>query len=282
MLGRGRLTHQRRVPVVDLPGASIAYDVVGEGEPVLLLAGCGEPAAAWGLTTPALTAAGYQVVTLDNRGVAPSSAPPAPYSIDQMVADALGVLDHLGLGAVRVVGNSMGGWIAETMAVTHPERVVAAAFIASCNESTAWERASLELARDLARLDVDLPRRVDAVDTLHYLTPSDLQRDEVVQGWLSILDDIDPWRNPGRLGQLEACCAWAADPGRTARWAALRAPVLVVAFELDIDSPPDRARAAAAQIPGARVVEIAGAGHLGVVTHTEQVNGQLLAFFARR
>jgi pimeloyl-ACP methyl ester carboxylesterase len=64
---------------VDLGDVRIAYEVSGEGEPVVLICGCGQPAIAWHLgLVPALTAAGYQVITFDNRGMAPSSSPPAP------------------------------------------------------------------------------------------------------------------------------------------------------------------------------------------------------------
>src|SRR5919204_157242 len=95
------------MPELVLDDVTIAYDVFGQGDPILLLCGCGQPAFAWqfGLVPP-LTAAGYQVVTFDNRGVAPSSSPPAPYAVDDMVADTLGLLDHLGLRSVRVAGYS--------------------------------------------------------------------------------------------------------------------------------------------------------------------------------
>jgi len=66
------------------------------------------------------------VITFDNRGVSPSSSPAAPYSVDQMVGDALALLDHLQIRVARIAGHSMGGWIAETIAGRHPERVRAA------------------------------------------------------------------------------------------------------------------------------------------------------------
>ena len=65
---------------------------------------------------PSLVAAGYQVATFDNRGVEPSSSPPAPYSVEGMAADTIVLLDHLGwVDPVRIAGHSMGGWIAETL-----------------------------------------------------------------------------------------------------------------------------------------------------------------------
>ncbi|MDQ1379915.1 MAG: hypothetical protein QOJ71_634, partial [Actinomycetota bacterium] len=130
------------MPEAQLDDVTIAFDVIGEGEPIVLVCGCGQPAAAWHVgVAPALVAAGFQVVTFDNRGIAPSSSPPAPYSVDDLVGDTLGLLDHLGLDRVRIAGHSMGGWVAETAAAHHPDRVHAAAFMGSCNVATAWEKA---------------------------------------------------------------------------------------------------------------------------------------------
>ena len=267
---------------VELGDVTIAYDVAGDGEPVVLVAGCGQPAAAWQLgLVPRLVASGYRVLTYDNRGVPPSSSPPPPYSVDQMVVDALALLDHLDLrGPVRFAGHSMGGWIVETLVERHPDRVRAAALMGSANAPTAWEKAITTVERDLSRDFPDLPPLFYATETLRYLPNHELQDDTVVDGWLSLIGDMAPWPNPGRLGQYEACLAWSTDPRRTEAWPSLSVPCLVLAFEHDVDSPPDRARAAAAAIPGARYAEIGGASHLGIITHTDEVADELVAFFA--
>jgi pimeloyl-ACP methyl ester carboxylesterase len=269
------------MPEVELDDVTIAYDVSGEGEPVVLVCGCGQPAIAWHLgLAPALTAAGYQVVTFDNRGMAPSSSPPAPYSVEGLVADTIGLIDHLGLGSVRVAGHSMGGWVAETLAARHPDRVRAAALMGSCNVATAWEKAITTVERDLARLDVDLPPLFYACEILRYLPNHELQNDDVVEGWLAMVGDQPPPANPGRLGQFEACLAWSLDLDRTRAWPKISVPCLVLAFEHDIDSPPSRAREAAGLIPGAHFAEIPDASHLGIFTHADAVAEVLVDFFA--
>jgi pimeloyl-ACP methyl ester carboxylesterase len=271
------------MPEANLGGVTIAYDVFGPdtGEPVVLVCGLSQPAVGWHFAmVPALTAAGYRVVTFDNRGVAPSSSPPAPYTIDEMVDDTVGLLDHLRLEAVHIAGYSMGGWIAETLTHRRPERVRCAVFIGSCNVGTSWEKAITTVERDLARLDHELPRWFNAVETMRYLPNHELQQDEVVDLWLSLIGDLEPWANPGRLGQYEAALAWSLDVERTRRWPELTRPCLVLSFEHDVDSPPARARQAADQIPGARFVEVAGASHLGVFTHAETVSGEVLRFLA--
>jgi thioesterase CepJ len=255
--------------------------VTGDGEPLLLIAGCGQPAVAWHLSlVPALAAAGYAVATFDNRGVAPSSSPPAPYGVDMMADDALALLDHLGWDEpVRVAGHSMGGWIAETLVLDHPGRIRAAAFMGSANRPTAWEIAITTVERDLARLDYDLPPLFYATETLRYLPTIDLQNSEVVSTWLSLMGDLPVWPNPGRLGQYEAALAWSTDPVRTTRWPEVAVPCLVLAFEHDIDSPPRDARQAAEAIPRCEYREVADAGHIGILTHADEVARHLLAFF---
>jgi pimeloyl-ACP methyl ester carboxylesterase len=269
------------MPEVTANGVTLAYEVTGEGEPLLLIAGCGQPAVAWhvGLVPP-LVAAGYSVATYDNRGVEPSSSPPAPYSVDQMTDDAVALLDHLGwTDRVRVAGHSMGGWIAETLVLDHPERVLAAAFMGSANLPTAWEVAITTVERDLARLDYVLPPLFYATQTLRYLPIADIQDNDVVSLWLSMMGDLPVWPNPGRLGQYEAALAWSTDSARTTRWPEVRVPCLVLAFEHDVDSPPRDARQAAETIPGCQYREVSNAGHIGILTHPDEVAALLIAFF---
>ena len=271
------------MPEVTLRDVTLVYDVLGEadGDPVVLIGGCGQPALAWQVgVAPVLVAAGYRVVLFDNRGVAPSSSPPAPYSVDQMVDDTLGLLDHLEIPAACFVGHSMGGWIAETIAARHPERVRAAAFLGSCNAPTSWEKAITTVERDLARLDYDLPPLFYATETMRYLANKELQDDEAVDAWLMFTGDQEPWPNPGRLGQYEACLAWSTDPDHGSAWPNISVPCLIMAYEHDVDSPPARAREAAAIIPGARYVEIADTSHLAPFTHA-QVVGEALVEFLR-
>ncbi len=269
------------MPALARDGVTIAYDTFGDGEPVLLVCGCGQPAIAWHLTlVPLLTKAGYQVITFDNRGVEPSSSPPAPYSVAEMVDDALALLDHLGIEAALIAGHSMGGWIAETIAIHHPERVRGAVLMGSCNLGTSWEKAITTVERDVALADLTMPPLYFATETLRYLPNSDLQDDAVVDAWLGVTADAPPWPNPGRLGQWEACLAWSLDTERIEGWPTITVPCLVLAFEYDIDSPPTRAREAAAVIPGARYVEVMGASHLGVFTHGREVVDLLVEFFA--
>jgi pimeloyl-ACP methyl ester carboxylesterase len=132
----------------------------------------------------------------------------------------------------------------------------------------------------MARLDPELPQLLNAVETMRYLPNQELQQDGVVDLWLSLIGDLPPWPNPGRLGQYEAALEWSLDTERTERWATLSVPCMVLAFEYDIDSPPERAREAASRIPNSTFVELPGASHLGVFTHSEAVAAQVAGFLS--
>lgn len=271
------------MPEVALEDVTLVYEVIGEGDPLLLIAGCGQPAQAFEIgLAPLLAAAGYQVILFDNRGVPPSSLPPAPYSVAQMAGDTLDLVDHLGIvDPIRIAGHSLGGWIAETLVIDHPGRIRAAALMGSANRPTSWEKAITTLERDLAASSVALPRLYYALETIRYLPYQDLQDDDVIDGWLGLIRDVEEWPNPGRLGQYEAALAWSTDPIRTVAWSTITVPCLVMGFEYDIDSPPAKAREAAEVIPGAEYAEIAGASHLGFFTHARPVAEALVDYFAR-
>ena len=144
----------------------------------------------------------------------PSSSPPAPYSVEGMAADTVALLDHLGWAEpVRIAGHSMGGWIAETLVLDHPERVRSAAFMGSANAPTAWEVAITTVERDLARLDYDLPPLFYATETLRYLPIADLQDNEVVSTWLSMMGDMPAWPNPGPAGPVRGGPGLVDRPG---------------------------------------------------------------------
>jgi pimeloyl-ACP methyl ester carboxylesterase len=110
------------VPKVRANGIDIYFEEHGSGEPLLLIMGWGGNAATWQPQLPGL-AEHHRLIMFDNRGAGRSSAPDEPYTIPQMAADTLGLLDALDVARAHVFGISMGGMIAQELAVEHPERV---------------------------------------------------------------------------------------------------------------------------------------------------------------
>src|SRR5437660_6177948 len=107
---------------VENQAARIYWDERGQDEPILFIMGLGYPSAMWHRTRPAL-AARYRTIALDNRGAGRSDTPPGPYSIRLMASDAAAVLDAAGIESAHVFGVSMGGMIAQEVALQYPKRV---------------------------------------------------------------------------------------------------------------------------------------------------------------
>lgn len=262
-------------------GVRLSYEVAGEGPPILLIAGCGQPAAAWEFFgAPGLRDAGHTVVTFDNRGMPPSDAPPPGYSIADMAADAAAILEHLGIVDAVVIGASMGAWITVELAATRPDLVAKAVMLVGLGQESAYSLAEMRAITELARANVEWPDALSALDAVRVmLPPAAWQDDDQVNAIVSIAGvAFPPWPNPGRLGQYEACLAWLeSDHADTLR--RIAAPCLVMAAEHDANATPTHLRRDAALIPDARFSVIAGQNHipLGAV---DTVVGEIVAFLA--
>ena len=110
------------MPKAKVNGININYKVQGHGEPLVLIMGFSGSSAGWIFQRRAFQKY-FQVITFDNRGVGRSDKPDGTYSIRMMAEDTLGLMDHLGIEKAHVLGVSMGGYIAQELAINHPERV---------------------------------------------------------------------------------------------------------------------------------------------------------------
>ena len=261
-------------------GISIDYSVTGDGPPVLLICGTGQPADLWFAQVADLTAAGHTVITFDNRGCGRSEAPPAPYSVTGMAADTAALIEHLGLGPCDVIGYSLGGYIAQELAVTRAALVRKLVLLAGVGAAPAYAVARCRAAVDLARALDPLPSRFDVADLLLSLHPMvQLQNDDdAVKVTISLIEAAEPWANPGRLGQYQADLAWLEDNSHTDRLDRIKSPCLAMAFEHDCWFPPRAVREAAERIPGCRYAELPGQGHGAPLLAPDQVNTTLAEF----
>src|SRR3954451_7644807 len=110
------------MPLAARDDTEIYWESTGAGAPVLLVMGLGMNATGWWRTVPVL-AESFTVIAFDNRGVGRSARPPGPYTVAGMADDAVAVLDAAGAERAHVYGISLGGMIAQEIALRHPERV---------------------------------------------------------------------------------------------------------------------------------------------------------------
>lgn len=159
---------------VEVQGHPIAYEVRGSGRPLLLIAGTGYPAATWPPELLRPLARHHLVVTFDHRGTGATPPSPGGYSTRLFAADATGILDHIGAPAAHVLGHSMGGRVAQWMALDRPDRVrsliLAATGPGQFREDRPVTRGiPLHTARDLAELGYERYMREHIAET--FFTP---------------------------------------------------------------------------------------------------------------
>ena len=272
---------------VSVSGVRIAYERCGAGRPVVLVGGTGMPPVAWELCglRGALVDAGFEVVTYAARGVAPSDAPPAPYTVEALASDLAGLLDALRLTDVTVIGYSLGSFTTEILARTRPDLVRAAVFLAGAGPMSAVLDAVLQTGTALVSATGHVPPAFTKLQTLLTSLPPEVLRDdeEQVRTWLELLDAQESlWAShEGAAGQFAACDRWARDGHRMSALADIHQPVLVAAFEHDLYFPAWSGKAAVEALARGEFVVIPGAAHAGLLTHPKETTEALLGFLAR-
>jgi pimeloyl-ACP methyl ester carboxylesterase len=272
-----------RVPNVDVAGARLAYEISGSGPDVLLIQGIGVVGNGWRPQVDGLGAR-YQLLTFDNRGIGASELRGGgALDIPRLAADALAVADAAGVGRFHLAGHSMGGVIAQAVALAAPERIKSLALL--CTFAHGRQAARLTPALLLTMLRMRLgtrPMRRTAFLSLVMpplalasLTPAERARHAAK---LHLLFGHDLAEQPPIvMKQLRATARYDAFP----RLAELgRIPTLVVAGRHDRIARPEYGRALSAAIPGARYVELKDGGHGLTIQLAARTNDLLAAHFA--
>jgi 3-oxoadipate enol-lactonase len=194
----------------------------------------------------------WRILLYDKRGHGLSEAPPGPYTIALLADDVLALADHLHLARFALVGLSIGGLIAQQVALQAPSRLTAlvlADTAAQIGTAASWN------ARIAAVNAEGLPGIADAVMQRWFTPAFHAAQPDALRGWRAMLCGTAP------AGYVAACAA-LRDADLTARIGAITAPTLVLAGDADQSTPPDLVRATASRIPGARFALIADCGHI--------------------
>jgi pimeloyl-ACP methyl ester carboxylesterase len=272
---------------VEANGVELAWDEFGSssGEAILLIAGLGTQMIRW--TAPfclELAGRGYRVIRFDNRDAGCSThlsdrAPPdfgalaaalmagrtpdVPYGLDDMAADAVGLLDALGVDRAHVIGRSMGGMIAQIMACEHSERVLSLTSIMSSTGNPALPPPAPDAMAMMTR-----PAPDPVLDQARYLAHSlafarriagsRYPFDEAAKRGL-ILEEVRRAHGRSGFGRQMAAIAVAGD--RRAQLATVSAPTLVIHGSDDPLFPAACGEDTAASIPNAQFLLMEGMGH---------------------
>ena len=264
------------MPALRVADVELFYRERGEGPPLLLLPGHGTDSVYWGLQLAGL-AAEFRVLALDHRGTGRSSRGTAPLTVERMAGDALGVLDALGIGSTHLLGHSMGGLIAQALALHAPERVRRLVLAATFCRVPARARFMAGLRGEiLARLGARAYATLMMAwsYTLGFFEARGQEALEFRERWVRHLErlPLDP-----RVLAEQAEAVAALDLSERVR--ALACPTLVLVGEEDWLTPPALARELAERIPGARLQILPGAGHALHIERAPEFNATVRAFF---
>ena len=236
---------------------SLHYESTGAGAAVLLVMGLGMNATGWWRTVPVLAAAGLRVLTFDNRGVGRSARPLGPYTTAVMADDAVAVLDAVGVQRAHVYGISLGGMIAQEIALRHPDRIarlVLGATTPGGDGAIPADGQTLEFFQRRGQMPAE--EAVWASVPYNYSA-----RTRAEHGNRIVQDIRQRLRFPIEPDPYAAQLAAALGHDAHDRLARIAAATLVVHGQEDVMVPPANGRLLANLIPDARLLELGGAAH---------------------
>ena len=263
------------MPKALVNGIHIYYDVYGQGEPILLIMGLGGSALAWQSQIPTFSQH-LRVIAHDNRDAGRSDTAAAEYSVADMADDAAALLGHLDIGSAHVYGVSMGGMIAQELALRHPARV--RTLVLGCTTPCLVAMPPSEKAARANMESAALPLR-EAFERSSWTGYSDgyfaAYKDDL---WLRV--QVEAGLTPP-LDALRRHYTVVGGFDVRERVAQIRAPTLVMTGDDDPLVPPENSRFLAEHIPGAESIVFPGGRHAFNVEFEEESNSAVLDFIRR-
>jgi pimeloyl-ACP methyl ester carboxylesterase len=263
------------MPVASVNNINIHYEITGQGEPLLLIMGLGGDSTHWGLQLPVLSQH-YQVITFDNRGVGRSDAPSGGYSIDVMAQDAQLLLEYLNIPAAHVLGFSMGGYIAQHLALQCPGKIKSLILSHTAAHSPQRTRYLMAMAAEMVNADISHELRVRAI--LPWMFSDDFIAHETQFNHLIelALRPLYPQSKQGYLGQVLAI----RDHDTKDRIHELTMPILLLTSPDDLIIPSKEVQALQQALPQAQFHMLTHGGHCSYIENAMGYNHAVLDFLA--
>lgn len=261
--------------IISVNGIDLFYDVQGRGAPLLLIAGFSCDSYYWSAVRRWLVKH-YQVICFDNRGIGRSSAPNSPYTISQMAADAAALLEYLKIDKVHIAGHSMGGQIAQELALAHPEKVLSLLLLSS------WVKGD-ERFHAVIKTFGDLPQLLEPQQYLQIVLPWTFTAEfyanpELVEQIIQFAVEYPfPPTAHGLYHQSRAILS----SDTSERLATIDCPTLVLAGDQDILTPIKFAEQLVQSLPQAELVILESSGHGCLVESPEAVAQAMLNFLSK-
>jgi pimeloyl-ACP methyl ester carboxylesterase len=265
------------LPYVTMKDIDIYYEIHGppEAPAIIWISGWGNAYWLWFRQIPAFKDQ-YKCIVFDNRGVGRSSKPDFPYTMQMFADDTIGLMDSLNIETAHIVGVSMGGFIAQQLAISHPEKVQSLVLISTHfggpNAVPADNRTmAMMFASPTETISIDqaLQMRYSVAYSPQFLQDNKLLLQQV-QEWV----EQNPQPLSARLHQAAASVTFNVE----ADVKKILAPTLIIQGKNDRMVPPKNAEMLSESISTSRLVLIEGGPHMIIFEHHEKINNTILNF----
>jgi 3-oxoadipate enol-lactonase len=252
-------------------GFKMYYETAGEGTPLLLLHGLGSSHEDWILQTSAFSEA-YRVIVPDCRGHGESEKPPGPYSIELFASDVAALLEHLGVEQAHVLGLSMGGMVAQQLALDMPQQVKSLVLVNTFSHLMTSGPGALWalLRRALILRLLSMERMGRLVGRQLFPKPEQEElRQLTAQRWA---------RNDKAAYRAASMAVWRFNV--TWRLGEIYCPTLIIAGKDDVTVPPPHREVLQRGITGSELVVIPDSTHATPIDRAQLFNATILKFLA--
>ncbi len=256
-------------------GLKISYFTAGEGEPILFIPGLGRGVEMWGHQL-AHFVKDYQVIAIDNRGAGQSDKVSTPFQVADMAGDIKDLLDHLKLSQVNVVGASMGGFIAQEFALSHPEYIKS--LILCC--TTAGGKHAVPMQPETWEIiyqsgmncnEETLLNAVKLAFSKNYYLQNEDQIKQSVKVRLTEDRDTVSWVNQATAGAMFDVYE---------RLPEIKASTMVITGTEDVVVPAKNSHLIHQQINNSKLKEIKGSGHYLMIESPKEFNQTISSFLS--
>lgn len=257
---------------VDLgKGVKIGYQMRGQGAPLFLVMGFGATMDLWSASFLEHLSQRYQLILFDNRGIGTSTAAGGPITIADYAGDTIGLMDKLGIAKAHVLGISMGGMIAQQVAVSYPDRVDKLILGATTC-------ASKLVKKDIALLGLALFRVFPAFALRTMISQEFLQNHPDTVQQLQAYAKRNPtnWTN----FRLQSAAVRAYDLADKIK--NIKSPTLVLAGTGDRIINHENSDIIASRIPGAKLIKFPGVGHFFPLERPKETTAAIFEFLAEK
>ena len=267
------------MPTVNVNGLTLAYETHGSGEPLVLISGIGYDRWEWHKMAPGL-AEHFTVIVFDNRGVGQTDKPAGPYTAQLLADDTAGLIQALGLRRAHVMGHSMGGFIAQALALSHPDKIdklILAATNFGGPHHIPITPEAMAVLTDVKSDPVTRFKNGLGVSTAPGYAD---QHPDMIEAWLAwrVQNPIDPAAYQAQLaiglGLLSAETCFERKLKHIA------ASTLILFGAHDKVVPPGNAELLAREIPNSSIEILPDAGHFFPIETPEAANATIIRFLS--